>query len=208
MPEHCTCGTLLVEKARFCHRCGRPVFEEAAAAEVVDAIDLSTAPPVSPAASPATSRPAPLPMNFGNPIALRVAFLMSLAIVVIQLIPGLNYLVVVWWLAAGWGAVLLYRRLTGLALSVKAGARLGSITGVLTFVSMAVIFSFSLLFTGKELFQEMIKQNPQVSQIINEPASLIAALLFALVLFFAIIVGTCAAGGALGAKFAGRGSAG
>ena len=37
---------------------------------------------------------------------------------------------------------------------------------------------------------------------------LIAALLLVLVLIFAMVVGTCAAGGALGAKFAGRGTAG
>jgi hypothetical protein len=201
MPESCTCGATLVENARFCHRCGRPVFEEAEATDIVDAVDLSVAPP----ATLPTIAPAVLPVSFGNPIALRVAFLMSLAIVVMQLIPGLNVLFVVWWLAAGWCAVLLYRRLTGLALSVKAGARLGSITGVLTFVSMAVIFSFSLLFTGKELFQQLVKQNPQMSEIVNDPPSLIAALLLVLVLIFAMVVGTCAAGGALGAKFAGRG---
>ncbi len=203
MPEYCTCGTMLVENARFCHRCGRPALPEDVAAEVVDSVDLGTAPPPPRAALSA----GPLPVGFGNPIAMRVAFLMSLAIVVMQLIPGLNLLFVVWWLAAGWCAVLVYRRLTGLALSVRAGARLGSITGVLTFVSMAVIFSFSLLFTGKELFQQMVKQNPQMSQIVDDPPSLIAALLLVLVLIFAMVVGTCAAGGALGAKFAGRGGA-
>jgi hypothetical protein len=206
MPENCTCGAKLAENARFCHRCGRPVFEEARPDEVVDAVDPS--PALSPAAPVIGPVPAPLPVGFGNPIALRVAFLMSLAIVVMQLIPGLNVLFVVWWLAAGWCAVLLYRRMTGLALSVRAGARLGSITGVLTFVSMAVIFSFSLLFTGKELFQQLVKQNPQMSEIVNDPPALIAALLLVLVLIFAMVVGTCAAGGALGAKFASRGSAG
>jgi hypothetical protein len=202
MPESCTCGATLAENARFCHRCGRPVFEEAETRDVVDAVD----PIAAPAVAPPTAAPAALPVGFGNPIALRVAFLMSLAIVVMQLIPGLNVLFVVWWLAAGWCAVLLYRRLTGLALSVRAGARLGSITGVLTFVSMAVIFSFSLLFTGKELFQQLVKQNPQMSEIVNDPPSLIAALLLVLGLIFAMVVGTCAAGGALGAKFAGRGN--
>jgi len=200
MPETCTCGTVLVENARFCHRCGRPVGPEPQISEVVDRAELGAAPPVSPA-----NRPVPLPVNFANPIALRVAFMMSLGIIVMQFIPGLNLLSVVWWLAAGWCAVLLYHRTTGLVLSVKAGARLGSITGVLTFVSMAVIFSVTLLFTGKELFDQMIKQNPQISQFMNDPAALIVAMLFALALLFALVVGVCAAGGALGAKFAGRG---
>jgi hypothetical protein len=69
---------------------------------------------------------------------------------------------------------------------------------------MAVISSFSLLFTGKELFDQMIKQNPQLSEIAKEPASLAAAMLMVLVIIFAIVVGTCAAGGALGAKFVSR----
>ena len=28
MPEQCTCGTQLVEGARFCHKCGRPTTDE------------------------------------------------------------------------------------------------------------------------------------------------------------------------------------
>ena len=69
---------------------------------------------------PAASRPLQLPVSFSNPIALRVAFLMSLAIMLMTMIPVVNVLSPIWWLVAGLGAVLLYRRLTGLSLSVKA----------------------------------------------------------------------------------------
>jgi hypothetical protein len=203
MPETCTCGTILAENARFCHRCGRPVYPETAIAEVEDSVDIGIA-----QTPPVTIRPAPLPVGFGNPVALRVAFLMSLGIVVVQFIPGLNLLSVLWWLAAGWCAVLLYHRTTGLVLSVRAGARLGSITGVLTFASTTVIISVTLLFAGKEVFQQMIRQNPQISAYANDPGVLIPALLFALAVLFALIVGVCAAGGALCAKWAaGRGPA-
>ena len=57
---------------------------------------------------------AQIPVSFSNPIALRVAFLMSLAIMLVEMIPVLNLLFFLWWLAAGWGAVRIYRRITGL----------------------------------------------------------------------------------------------
>src|SRR5437588_5916791 len=117
MPEYCTCGARLVEDARFCHRCARPTRESEQAAEA----------PPAPAAAQSTlqARIAQIPVNFRNPVARRVAFLISLAIMLLTMIPVVNLLSV---LGAGWGAVLLYRRLTGLSLSVRAGARLGSIT--------------------------------------------------------------------------------
>jgi hypothetical protein len=199
MPESCTCGAVLVENARFCHRCGRAVGNEPASA--VEQTSLADAPG---AAASAPSERAPVPVSFANPIALRVAFVMSLALLVLEMIPGLNLLFLVWWLAAGFGAVLLYQRLTGMALTVRAGARLGSITGILTFVSMAVIFALSMLFMGKELFQQMIKQDPQISEIIDNPAAMGTLFVLVLAVIFAMVVGTCAAGGALGARFAAR----
>jgi hypothetical protein len=110
----------------------------------------------------------------------------------------------VWWLVAGLCAVLLYRRLTGLSLSVGAGARLGSITGVLAFLSLVIILGVMLALKGNDAFQEALKQNPAASQALNDPSSVVLASLFVLMLLFAIVVGTCAAGGALGARFASR----
>ncbi len=150
------------------------------------------------------ARSAQLPVSFSNPIALRVAFLMSLGIMLVTMIPVVNFLCPVWWLVAGLCAVLLYRRLTGLSLSVKAGARLGSITGVLGFLSLVVIIALTFALTGNELFQEMIKQNPDASQVLNNPPALVMAAGLALVILFAMVVGICAAGGALGARFASR----
>jgi len=190
--ESCSCGAVLVESARFCHRCGRPVGEPE--------------PAVVPAALPAdvASPRAAQPVSFANPVALRIAFVMSLALMVLEMIPGVNLLFLLWWLAAGFGGVLLYRRMTGRVLSVRAGARLGSITGILTFVSMAVIFALTMVFMGNELFQQMAKQDPQFSQIANNPPALAAVFIMVLGIIFALVVGTCAAGGALGARYAGR----
>ncbi len=199
MPEYCTCGTKLVEDARFCHRCGRPTFE----------IEIEETPPPLPAAAPPTlqAKLAQLPVSFSNPIALRVAFLMSLAIIPVELTPVLNALLIVWWLGAGWCAVLLYRRLTGSVLSIGAGARLGSITGVLTFLSLAIGFTATIVLTGKQFFdqlEQMVKQNPDAAQVMNDPTMMFVFLLLCLAILGALVVGTCAAGGALGARFTAR----
>jgi hypothetical protein len=200
-PAYCTCGARLAENARFCHLCGRPVSGPA----IVQA-EVEPAPAVDtpPAASTAALRAAQLPVSFSNPIALRVAFLMSLGILMTEMIPGLDLLFLVWWLAAGWCAVLLYRRLTGSTMTIKAGARLGSVTGVLTFLSVIINIALKMAVMGKELFQDVIRQNPNASQVLDNPAALVMSVIIALLFMFAIVVGTCAAGGALGARFAGR----
>jgi hypothetical protein len=201
-PENCTCGAALVEKSRFCHMCGRPVFDDPAA-EVTPVV--REAPPPQSAPAPRASSP---PVGFGNPIALRVAALMSLGTMFVEMIPIVNLLFAVWGVAGGWCAVLLYRRLTGFSLGVKAGARLGSITGVLTFLSLLVISILTLTVGGQsqDVFKQ-IKQDPQMAQLLNDPATMVAVFLFALVIMFAIVVGTCAAGGALGARYVNRSNA-
>lgn len=200
MPEYCTCGTALVENARFCHRCGRPTREEEVNAEAAR-LAAEEAARSEPPAQTLQQKIAQLPVSFRNPIALRVAFIMSLGIMLMQLIPVLNLLFVIWWMAAGWGAVLLYRKLTGASLSVPAGARLGSITGILTFVSMTVVFAASVFFAGGQLRDQLMKQNPQISEVLNNPAMLAAVALLTLAAIFVMVVGLCAAGGALGARF-------
>ena len=191
--------------------CGRPVFEPETpepAPAPVDAGFNAGLPQMgfaqAGAASGARGAAAPLPVSFSNPVALRVAFLMSLATMLLTMIPVVNFLSPVWWMVAGSCAVLLYRRLTGLSLSVKAGARLGSITGVLAFLSLVVIIALTVALTGNQLFQEMIKQNPDASEVLNNPPALAMAAALALVILFAMVVGMCTAGGALGARFANR----
>jgi hypothetical protein len=145
-----------------------------------------------------------MPVSFSNPVALRVGFLMSLAIMFLDMIPGLNFFFVFWWLGAGWCGVLLYRRLTGKTLSIKAGARLGSITGVLAFVSMAIIFTLTIAFTGKQFMELLVQQDPRMAQVVNDPPMLAAGMLFTLLLAFVAVVGVCTAGGALGARFSAK----
>lgn len=195
MPEFCTCGTKLVEDARFCHRCGRPTIAP---------VEEEPPPPQITTQPSFQAKLAQIPVGFNNPVAFRVALLMSVAIIPVELAPILSMLSIVWWLAAGWCAVLLYRRLTGTVLTVRAGARLGSITGVLTFVVLAIGFTIAMVFAGKELLDEMVRQNPQAAQMIRDPVKMSVGILFLMAVLFTIVVSICAAGGALGARYSGR----
>lgn len=198
MPEYCTCGTKLVEDARFCHRCGRPTFEE-----VREAIDepVSAPPPPVPTAA---EKLAQLPVTFANPIALRIAFLLAMAIVLILNIPILQLLFFGWWAAAGWVAVLWYRRMTGSQLSVSAGARLGSITGVMIFAAILVELALQFLLAGKQIFDQLSAQDSRIAEMMKDPGMMSAVSVITMGFLFALIVGICAGGGALGALFSSR----
>jgi hypothetical protein len=194
-PEKCTCGTLLAENARFCHRCGRPVHELTPAQQEA----LFPTPAPAPVFVPP---PQPPPISFSNPIAVRIALLMSLGIMMTEFMPFVNYLFFVWWLLAGWGAVRLYRRLTGLRLNVAGGARLGFLTGLFTFVGMTVFICFFIASSARqELMDQMVKQDPRMAEVVNNPTMFGSLMIMVLVLVFAMVVGICAAGGALGARF-------
>jgi ABC-type phosphate transport system permease subunit len=61
-----------------------------------------------------------------------------------------------------------------------------------------------MVFAGKQFLDEMIQQDPQMKQVINDPALLGTVFLVMLALVFSLVVGICAAGGALGARFIAR----
>src|SRR5262249_25119147 len=79
------------------------------------------------------------PLGFNNPIAIRTALLAAFTATVLFFLPYLN------WMAAGFLAVVLYRRRTGHLLNMESGVRMGWITGLLTFLMAAVILSFVLV---------------------------------------------------------------
>lgn len=208
-PENCTCGATLAEKSRFCHMCGRPLFETAPP-EVALRQSL-------PSLSAPAPRSGPPPVGFGNPVALRVAVMMalgmmlafvliSLAAAALQLIGFADVLCLVIALGTGWIGVGSYSRITRSGLTIASGARLGWIAGFFTALTMATLVGVALLLAGDQLLQQFAKQNPQLSASIN-PANLGPELLFGLVTFFVLVAGTCAAGGALGARYVSRNGA-
>jgi hypothetical protein len=206
MPEFCTCGAQLPPDSLFCHKCGKPQR---------DIVVPDTGEPPEPPAiviAPAPVRQEAPPLNFHNPVALRVALLVALTATVLSM----TALPLVSWPLAGFFAVVLYRRRTGSPINVKAGARLGMITGVLMAAMSVVIVSLIWLpaaMSGKlgSMMQEQMKnfpgRDPAAMQQMMKSLSggdFAFALLFGLAGIFVLITALSMAGGALGAKLTGR----
>jgi len=213
--EVCSCGTRLVEGARFCHRCGKPTFEmpveeepEAMPAEVeqlLDSVELSNANP---------------DINFSNGAAVRVGLLVA-AISMVLLVPlanlgGMSLVgVVLPTLFAGVMSVWFYQRRTGSSLTVLAGARMGWITGVFIFALFLVLFTLSGIpalesgelqknlestLKGSYSEAEMVK----LKEIFENPALLGISILLFMGIYFVGATTLSSLGGMLGVKLLGR----
>jgi hypothetical protein len=205
MPDFCTCGAQLAPDSLFCHKCGKPQREVVAPEpEVTTGVVVTD---VEPPAPP----PAPPPrLNFHDPVAVRIGFTVALIATLLSWIPALNLIL---WVAAGFAAVYLYRRRTGVFLNVRAGVRLGWITGVLMFVITTVIFTVTVIPAAANggiatLFRQQFKNasDPNVQEALRmlETAPGIATILLAtLFMLFCFITLLAMAGGALGAKMVG-----
>ena len=203
MAEYCTCGAELPPDALFCHKCGKPqrdLVVPETVAEPLPPPPVSLTPPV----------PAQLPLNFHNPVAVRIALLVAITATALSFLPFVN------WIAAGFFAVFFYRRRTGSLLDVGAGVRMGWITGILMFGFWSIIFTVQQLPSARSgrlgaLFEEQLKNLPsqdpmmqQMVQFFHSGPGIVALLLFSLVMLFVFITGLSIAGGALGAKMMGR----
>jgi hypothetical protein len=204
MPEICTCGAQLPPDAVFCHKCGkpqRPYDLPEVEPELVPVVVLP--PPVEPA-----------PMTFRNPVAVRVALTVAVAALAGTLVSRILILCLLLWVAAGFFAVIFYKRRTGHLLNIKAGLRMGWMTGVLLYALTTVVFTTSmivLLASGRLMteFQTQFKGNadPNVQEalkLFQTGPGLAAMLLVTLFMLFISITLLSMVGGALGARMVGR----
>ncbi|MEO8125523.1 MAG: hypothetical protein ABI822_00450, partial [Bryobacteraceae bacterium] len=148
-------------------------------------------------------------------IAVRVGFMAAGMMTLLLAFPIPSFLAAIWQLfllpAGGFFSVYLYARRTGEPVSVKAGARMGWITGIFCFAIMTVFFTvsvFQIATSGglPEFFREQVNQRGtpdlmnQFNEILSSPAG-VATLLFGMLLvFFVMLTVLPVVGGALGAK--------
>ncbi len=198
MPEFCTCGAQLPPDALFCHKCGKPQ-REILPVEVVRE-EQENIPP------PRATAPEPLPLNFRNSLAVRIALIVAaVSTVVFFLLPFLN------WLFGGFLAVAWYRRRTGRGLNLGAGMRMGWITGVLAFVLYIIPFAIEIPTMTNAMLQRlhnMPGQDPalvqEMTRFFQSSTGTAALVTVALMFLFLVITFLSMAGGVLGAKVVGR----
>jgi len=216
MADICSCGAQLPPDSLFCNKCGKPQ-REIQTPEMERNVFAGATAASDPVAPPVEPRPAPvaippLPMNFRNPIAVRIALMAAVGATLLNfLVPILN------WPAAGFFAVFLYCRKTGLRLDVSEGVKIGWITGLLTYGFAAIVFAATLIpdaLSGKlgttmlEQMKNLSSQDPnlvaQMTHLIQTTQGMVMLLLFALAFLFVFVTCLSMAGGALGAKMVGR----
>lgn len=199
MPEFCTCGAQLPPDALFCHKCGKAQRELVAVEE--NPVPVVIVPPVAP-------RPQALPLNFHNPVAVRIAMLVAGGAALL----GFTILPVLSWLAAGFFSAQFYRRKTGSLLNVGGGVRIGWITGIIMFVIWTVVWTALALpaaISGKLVtsFQEQMKNVPwqdpamvsQMTQMLQTREGIATVVVVFFMMLFVFIICLSMAGGALGA---------
>jgi hypothetical protein len=213
--DFCTCGASPPADARFCHRCGRPLFEERkpeiesdSEPEVLSAAAQSAAPP------PLPEEPAPI--SFHNANAVRAAFFTAILIWLLMIIPlggaiGLLLKLFVL-LGGGFFAVIFYSRRTGQSLTVAAGARLGWITGVLFYVIWILFFTLTILVLQEqggllEAYKKQLEDSNanadtvrQLTEIMQSPEVFATMIVLMLAMVFVAFTLPMILGGAAAAK--------
>lgn len=206
MQQRCTCGAVLPEDARFCHKCGKPQYEE----------DLAR---LSAQESPQPLQPAPQPRQ--SPAAPGISFRNSRAVAVCLLVAGAAFLgsgaaalvsPLLWpivLLGAGFIAAILYRGQSAEPLTTAAGARLGWMTGLCLFAVFAVVAGGVSIYLASPAGTEVIKQlqsMPQFAKItINNPHDLMMNILVSAIPTFFMVTLLPGLGGMIGAKLSARG---
>ena len=209
--EYCSCGARLPEDARFCHKCGKPQFEEDLAREPVVEIPPPAIPEVV---------ALPRDITFHNVLAVRIGFLMALlSSVLIELLAPFLFVVVpiiTGLVAAGGGAAYFYSKKSGQRLSVRNGSRMGWITGIFSFVIFLVMTTINFIAVSldkgiPQFFKDELTKHStptadmdQLIKLLQTPEGLGLFVFMLIAMMFVVFTILPTIGGAIGAKFSER----
>jgi hypothetical protein len=198
-----------VDGARFCHKCGKPQFEE-------DALRLTELEQASPVREAIQSKGIDVPRTLGG-ISFRNsrAVLISLLVAAGSLICFLPIALVAapffpfFLCGVGFVAVYLYRRGVNEPLSTSAGARLGWMTGLWIFLVTAILLAMTALVVASPAGWEQLRaawsQVPQTAKLLDlSQHDLLVQMLIMLPFSFLLLTMLPGLGGILGAKLSAR----
>jgi hypothetical protein len=206
--QRCTCGAVLPEDARFCHKCGKPQYEE----DIARLTAEQTAAAPAPSPTVAATVPAVARIGFGNLRAVLITMgVAALSLVVLYLalllVPPLAPIILC---GAGFAAATFYKKQTLEQLTKGGGAFLGLMTGLWLFLVVAiclVVVSVELSSpAGQEIFKAaslklpQIANNPEAAKLLDHPQELVNGVRGALIPMFFIITLSAAFGGMLAGR--------
>jgi hypothetical protein len=200
--QRCTCGAALPDDARFCHKCGKPQYEE-------DIARLTGEAPV--AAAPVTPATTPTPrISFSNSravvVSLAVAAVSLLGLCAAAFIAPLLWPIVL--CGAGFAAVMLYKGHSPEPLSPAAGARLGWMTGLWLFLVFAISAALTSIYLTSPNGREALKalpNIPELAKMLDNPHQFLMSVLASIIPTFFMVTLLPGLGGMLGAKLVTRG---
>ena len=199
-----------MEGARFCHKCGKPQFEE----DVIRLNELEhNSGPVQAPLQPPTAEDGRhlVGISFRNSRAVLISLLVAAGAIVCFLPIALVAapLFPIFLCAVGFVAVYLYHRGAKEPLSTSAGARLGWMTGLWIFLVTAVLLAVTALAiatpAGWEQLRAAWSQVPQTAKLLDlSQHDLLVQMLIMLPFSFLLLTMLPGLGGILGAKLSAR----
>jgi hypothetical protein len=208
----CTCGAYPPEDARFCHKCGRPLYESVVVEEETVKAPEPPLPPPLPKIREAV-------INFGNKTAVGVSVMAAavtllLLILLLLAIPN-GAAAPLLFCAGGFLAAKLYTRASGETLTPQSGARMGFMTclwGFLVVLIFVCVFAASISSPdfrhAVQLQMQQMQSSPELaktaSKTLDNPGELMTQLAVGVGIMFFIWTLLSMLGGILGARLSNR----
>jgi hypothetical protein len=205
--ENCDCGWAgIPQGASFCPGCGRPLTANARESErQANAFQR-------PRAEEEESGPLDR-VTFGTPGALRSCYWSAAFAAIIMSLPYATLLCFIVYPGAGFYSVHSFRRQTRRRVTLRAGAKLGFLTGVITFALLLILMTIASTMPGTPGFSATLDElettfqqqgdaeiAARIQKLRAEPTQLALMALIGLSIGFCVTTGFATAGGALGAK--------